>query len=129
METRLPVFELSGDVVTVGSAASRHVNTGKFRLENRESRAVRAAVNVAWAEFCGGQQVLASNPTLRDLTQDQPLDPESFTISPGTTLPFAISFAEMAYEPSLGECTAVGLRLYVEGTLLEALSPIEFLPG
>ena len=129
MDTGIPNLQLNGELVTIHTPAARKVGQGKFCLENREGASFRATINVAWLEFGSGRQVLVSDLTVSDRERDLPLNPERFTVEAQASLPFQIDFVEPAYEPGWGECTAVGLRLEVGGTELEALSPVEFVRG
>ena len=126
MDAHTPRLQLTGETVVINRPATHAVAQGRFCLENREAVAVRGAVNAAWLEFDSGGQVLLPDLTLCDRELDLPLNQERFTLGAQASLPIQIDFVEPAYEPALGECTAVGLRLEVGGVLLEALSPVEF---
>jgi len=125
MATSIPDVLFSGETVVIDPAAGS-VSRGKFYLENRKASVFQAAVNVAWLEFGSGRQVLLSDLTVYDLDQGLPLNPERLSLGAQAVLPFEIAFADAAYKPAMGECTAVGLRLESDGVLLEALSPVEF---
>ncbi|KAF5435364.1 hypothetical protein C5S35_11250 [Candidatus Methanophagaceae archaeon] len=101
------------------------VGYGQFRLENCGTIAVTAAVKSAWLELGGHRQPLAGI-TVFDLDQDRMLNPESFKVDAEATVTFLIGFPVVAHEPRFGESTVVGLRLSINGTELQALSPIEF---
>jgi hypothetical protein len=127
METGVCNLKLRGEPVTVDALALRKVREGKFCLENGEDAAFPVGVNVVWLEFGSGRQVLLPDFTISDLAMDLPLNPARFTIGRQTSLLFQIGFAEPAYVPALGECTAVGLRLEAAGIELETLSPVEYI--
>ncbi len=124
METSISNILFRGDTVTIDPTANS-VGRGRFCLENRETSTLRAAVNVAWLEFGGGQQVLLPDIAIYDLDHGVQLSPERLILGAQTVLPFEIAFEDVAYEPAMGECMAVGLRLEGDCVLLEALSPVE----
>ncbi|MBW2690367.1 MAG: hypothetical protein JRC99_10615 [Deltaproteobacteria bacterium] len=117
--------QLIGETVTVSYVADPSFGHGRFRLENHGAVAVTAAVKSAWLELGGFRQPL-DDITVFDLDQDQMVNPESFKVEAEVTMTFLIGFARFAHEPRFGESTSVNLRIGVNGTELQALSPIEF---
>jgi hypothetical protein len=117
--------KLIGETVTVSYVADPSVGHGQFRLENDATVAVTAAVESAWLEF-GGQEQLLTCITVFDLNQEQMVTPESFKVDAEATLLFLVGFPKFAHEPRFDEASAVGLRLSVNGAELKALSPIKF---
>lgn len=120
-----PGPRLIGEAVTVSYVADPSVGHGRFRLENHESVAVTAAVESAWLELGALRQPLAGI-TVFDLDQDRMVDPAGFTVDAKATLTFLVGFPRVVYEPRFGESSAVGLRLTVNGTGQQALSPLVF---
>ena len=117
--------QLIGEAVTVSYVADPSVGHGQFRLENHGDVAMMAVVKLAWLELGGRQQPLAG-VTVFDLDQDQMMNPENFKVGVEATVTFLLGFSKVAYEPHFGESAAVGLRLRVNGTEIQALSPIKF---
>ena len=119
------ILQLIGETVTVSYVADPSVGHGQFRLENRGAVAVMAAVESAWLELGAHRQPLAGI-TVYDLDQERMVNPASFRIDAEATVTFLVGFPRVAHEPRFGESSAVGLRLSVNGTELQALSPIAF---
>lgn len=121
-----PGPQLVGETVTVSYVADPWVGHGRFRLENHDAVAVTATVESAWLELGGRRQPLAGI-TVFDLEQDKMVNPTGFRIDAKATLPFLVGFPRVVHVPRFGESGAVGLRLTVNGTELQALSPIVFI--
>jgi len=118
-------LQLVGETVTISYVADPSVGHGEFRLENSGDVAVTAAVESAWLELGARRQPLA-DVTVFDLDQDQMVNPKSFKVDAKTTLKFLVGFPRVTYEPRFGESSALGLRLNINGTELQALSPLKF---
>ncbi len=116
---------LTGETVIVSYVSDPSLGYGRFRLENKGSRQLTAAVESAWLELGERQQPLGSL-TVFDVDHDRNLDPNGFDLAPGASLTFLLSFPTVPYQPPFGESTAVGLRLSADHTELQALSPIRF---
>lgn len=125
MATHHSYIQLIGETVTVNYVANPSVGHGQFRLENGRAVAVTAAVEVAWLEFGGSRKPLVGI-TVFDLEQERMVDPDGFKVGAETTMMFLIGFPKVDYAPRFGESTAVGLRLSVNGTEIQALSSIKF---
>ena len=118
-------LQLIGETVTVSYVANPSMSHGQFRLENHGAGNVTAAVESVWLELGEDRQPLPVF-TLFDLDQDKIRNPESLTIDAGETIRFLIGFPVIVHEPRFGESTTVGLRIKVNGTVLETQSPIRF---
>lgn len=117
-------LRLIGEKVTVSYVADPILGYGQFRLENKGA-SVTGAVTEAWLEL-GGERLSLSDITLYDRPLGKMVDPRNFEVGAGETVTFFLGFPQRVYEPRFGESTSVGLRLSVNGTELQALSPIEF---
>lgn len=124
MTTHYPDLQLIGETVTVSYVTDPSVGRGQFRIENHGTAAVTAVVESAWLELGGYRQPLVGI-TVFDLDHERMVNPESFKVDAETTMMFLVGFPVVAHEPRFGESVAVGLRLSVNGTELQALSTIE----
>lgn len=120
------LFRLAGETVTVSYVADPAIGRGEFRLTNGAESARTAAVLSAWLESGDGRQPLAG-VSVFDLDREQGLPPEGFEVGARATLSFALGFPRVAREPRFGESLAVAVKLSVNGTELEARSPIKFI--
>lgn len=125
MTTSCSDIQLIGETVTVNYVANPSAGHGQFRLENRGTFAVTAAVELAWLEF-GGRRKSLVGITVFDLEQERMVNPNTFKVGAEVTMMFLVGFPKIDYEPRFGESTTVGLRLRVNGTEIQALSPIKF---
>lgn len=123
--TRHSALQLFGETVTISYVADPSVGHGEFRLENNGDVTVTAAVESAWLELGAHRQSLA-DVTVFDLELDLMVNPRDFKIAPKATLKFLVGFPRVTYEPRFGEASALGLRLSVNGSQLQALSPFKF---
>jgi hypothetical protein len=119
-------IHLVGERVTVSYVADPSVSYGQFRLENHEAVAVTITVESVWLEIEGHQQPLTGF-TVFDLDQDRLVNPKNFKVDAEKTVRFLVGFPKVVHEPRFGETTAVGLRLKLNSTELQALSPIQFI--
>jgi hypothetical protein len=115
-------MRLEGEEVTVSGVGDLAVGHGQFRLENPGADAVQAAVESAWLDV-GDRQIPLVPATVFDLERDVALDPGGFDVEPGT-MSFLLGFPRMPNQAGPAEQTSVGLRLAVDGSTLEARSPI-----
>jgi hypothetical protein len=113
---------LVGEPVTVSGVADLAVGRGQFRVDNPGPAAVRASVASAWLDVGGREQSLEP-ATVFDVDRDLALEPDGFDVEPGT-MTFLLGFPRVPNEAGPGEETSVGLRLAVDGSTLEARSPI-----
>jgi hypothetical protein len=116
---------LLGEPVTVSYVADPCVSYGRFCLENQGDATVTATVQSSWLEFEKDRLPLTMI-TVFDVGQDRMVDPSEFRVGAAATMVFLVGFPRTPHEPQSGEHAAVGLRLSVDGSELEALSPIEF---
>jgi hypothetical protein len=117
--------ELIGEDVTVSYVADPAIGHGRFRLENHAPMAMTAAVKSAWLALGEHRRPL---PEIRvfDLALEKTIDPSSLRVEAGGTIRFLLSFPSFAYEPGFGESVFVELQLSVDGSDLQARSPIRF---
>jgi hypothetical protein len=119
-------FELRGETVEVSYLTDPTIGQGQFRLENRGGTPAQASVRSVWLQLGDRRQELDS-VTVYDIDQEQAIDSQNLTIEAGATLKFLVGFPGIVHEPVFGESTAVGLRVRINGTNLEALSSIKLI--
>lgn len=116
--------QLAGEPVTVSGLGDLAAGHGRFRLENPGPGPARAAVVSAWLDV--GDRTRPLEPaTVFDVDRDVAFDPAGFEIEPGT-MTFLLGFPQVSNEAGPGEETSVGVRLAVDGSTVEARSPIVF---
>jgi hypothetical protein len=114
---------LVGEPVTVSGAGDLAAGHGRFRLETGGGTA-RAAVASAALDV-GGREQPVEVASVFDAERDVALDPSGFDV-PAGGLRFLLGFPRVADASGPGEDTSVVLRLDVDGTTLDARSPITF---
>lgn len=116
--------QLVGEPVTVSGIGDLAAGRGRFRLENPGPDPVRAAVVSAWLDV-GDRRRPLEPATVFDVDRDLAFDPTGFEIETGT-MTFLLGFPRVPDEAGPGETTSVGVRLDVNGSTVEARSPIVF---
>ena len=117
-------LRLIGEPVTVSGVGDLAAGHGQFRLENAGPAPARAAVVSAWLEV-GDRSRPLEPATVFDIDRDLAFDPAGFEVEAGT-MAFLLGFPQVPDEAGPGEETRVGLRLDVNGSTVEARSPIVF---
>ncbi|MBI2930808.1 MAG: hypothetical protein HYY16_04085 [Planctomycetes bacterium] len=125
MKPHRSTLRLIGEAVTVSYVADPSVGYGQFRLENDEDVPAMAAVESAWLEFDDQRKPLAG-VTVFDRAQEKMVNPDRFEVGAKATLSLMVGFPPTTYEPHFGESSAVGLRVRVDGVVLQALSSLKF---
>jgi hypothetical protein len=122
----LPVsgVQLAGEPVTVSGVADLMAGHGRFRLENPGPDPVHAAVESAWLDVGGRTRPLVP-ASVFDVERDAAHDPGGFEVAPGT-MTFLLGFPQVPNQAGAGEETSVGLRLAIDGAIVEGRSPIVF---
>lgn len=116
--------ELAGESVTVSGVGELEAGHGRFQVTNPGPTTVRAGVVSAWLDV-GGRTRPLEPATVFDVNRDLAFDPMEFDIETGT-MTFLLGFPPVPNEASPGEETSVRLRLGVNGSTVEARSPIVF---
>jgi hypothetical protein len=116
-------IQVIGEAVFASYLADPVVSRGQFRVENRGSSTVRAAVESAWLRIDGRRQVL-DHVSLFDIDTDRQLDPKNVDIEPGQVMTFWLGFRPLPHQQRARE-VAVGIRLAgASPTPIEAESPV-----
>ncbi len=121
-----PVATLTGEPVTIQYVADPRAGHGQFVLANPGSTPISAEVDALWFQAGEGRRPLPVASIFAP-EDNRSLDPHTLRVEPGATLRFWVGFPAIAYEPPFGEAAAVGLRLRLGDTVLEARSPLQFL--
>jgi hypothetical protein len=116
---------LTGEPVVLSTLTEPAASYGKFRLENRSDFAVRSRLEAGWLEAQGERRPL-DGISLFDADRDQPIDGCDLEVAAGSSANFLVGFPRVPYEPSFEGSVAVAVRLVVDGDVLEARSPIQF---
>jgi hypothetical protein len=112
---------LTGETVTLSSAADVTVGRGRFRLENQGSEPIQIAL-VDAALRVGEDSVEVIPKTIFDVEHDRALPLDGFSLEPGA-LAFLLGFPAVPWERAP---TTVVLRLRAGDDVLEAESPVVY---
>jgi hypothetical protein len=111
--------------VSLSSLTDPWIGYGRFRLINGNNTAITASVQAAWLQMGEDCQSLVS-VTVFDIDEERTVDPEGFQIAASETKTFLLGFPRVVYGARSDQSLAVGLRLTISGSELQALSPIHF---
>jgi hypothetical protein len=116
---------LTGESITISYLADARAGHGRFSITNPGVTPLTASVRSV--SFRAARRSLSLQEIgALDLETDQSLDPGGFTVGPGSTLRFLLSFPPIPYDPSWGGSAKLELRLAIDHTELTAESTLQF---